>query len=66
MLWPSPGHILCPVVIQTHKGKANVGTVLFLMPDLGEVESLLKFKLPHKKWLRYYEGLLADVDGEVV
>jgi len=50
-----------------HKGKANEEkTVLFLMPDLGEVESLLKFKLPHKKWLKYYESLLTDVDGEVV
>ena len=49
-----------------HKGKADEKTVLFLMPDLGEVESLLKFKLPHKKWLKYYESLLTDVDGEVV
>jgi hypothetical protein len=49
-----------------HEGKANERTVLFLMPDLGEVESLLKFKLPHNKWLKYYECLLTDVDGEVV
>ena len=49
-----------------HQGKAIMRTVLFLMPDLGDVKTLLKFKLPHNKWLKYYENLLIDVDGEVV
>jgi hypothetical protein len=46
-----------------HKGKADEKTVLFLMPDLGEVESLLKFKLPHKKWLKYYESLYWHISS---
>lgn len=45
---------------------AKIGTVLFLMPDLDEVEgNLLKLSLHHERWLKYYEGILTGVDGVV-